>query len=225
MLPTKRKITLSEFFFIPDILRILRQTNSSYSFFNSGSAGGGTGNAAPKPQQFIDPSFQSTVGGASSGINGSSGSSQQNFIDPSAFLNLGNSQFSNVGSGSSGANGISGTNQLQNPGNLSNPMLFLSPGIFNNFQILNLNGGSTANQQSGNQSQQQSGSGSTSSGGTSFSTNFFQPSQFLNPGAYFVGKRKRRALYLRLSLRMASLLRWQRINPERQKLYSTGLWL
>lgn len=136
------------------------------------------------PQQFIDPSFQSTAGGGSSGINGSSGSFQQNFIDPSAFLNLGNSQFANVGSGSSGVNGISVTNQLQKPGNLSNPMLFLSPGIFNNFQNLNLNGG--------NQSQQQTGSGSTS-GGTSFSMNFFKPSQFLNPGAFLVGKRKRRA--------------------------------
>lgn len=144
------------------------------------------------PQQFIDPIFQSTARGGSSGINGSSGSFQQNFIDPSAFLNLGNSQFANVGSGSSGVNGISVTNQLQKPGNLSNPMLFLSPGIFNNFQNLNLNGGNTANQQSGNQSQQQTGSGSTS-GGTSFSTTFFKPSQFLNPGAFLVGKRKRRA--------------------------------
>lgn len=146
------------------------------------------------PQQFIDPSFQSSVGGAPSGINGSSGSSfQQNFIDPSAVLNLGNSQFSNLGSGSSIiANGITSTNQLRKPGNLSNPNLFLSPGIFNNFQNLNLNGGITTNQQSGNQFQQQTGSGSTSSGGTSFSTNFFQPSQFLNPGAFLVGKRKRR---------------------------------
>lgn len=192
MLPTKRKTTQSEYFFIPDILRILRQTNSSYSFFSSGSTGGGTGNSATLPQQFIDPIFQSTARGGSSGINGSSGSFQQNFIDPSAFLNLGNSQFANVGSGSSGVNGISVTNQLQKPGNLSNPMLFLSPGIFNNFQNLNLNGGNTANQQSGNQSQQQTGSGSTS-GGTSFSTNFFKPSQFLNPGAFFVGKGKRRA--------------------------------
>lgn len=145
------------------------------------------------PQQFIDPSFQSSVGGASSGINGSSGSFQHNLIDPSALLNLGNSQFSNLGSGSSIiANGISSTNQLKNPGNLSKPNLFLSPGIFNNFQNLNLNGGITAKLQNGNQSQQQTGSGSTSSGGTSFSTNFFQPSQFLNPGAFHVGKRKRR---------------------------------
>lgn len=79
---------------------------------------------------------------------------QQNFIDPSAVLNLGNSQFSNLGSGSSIANGISSTYQLQKPGNFSSPNLFLSPGIFNNFQNLNLNGGITANQQSGNQSQQ-----------------------------------------------------------------------
>lgn len=169
------------------------------------------------PQQFIDPSFQSSVGGAPSGINGSSGSSfQQNFIDPSAVLNLGNSQFSNLGSGSSIANGISSTNQLQKPGSFSSPNLFLSPGIFNNFQNLNLNGGITANQQTGNQSQQQTGSGSTSSGGTSFSTNFFQPSQFLNPDAFLVGKRKRTYNIWDCP----SLPRWLRINPERQILYS-----
>lgn len=169
------------------------------------------------PQQFIDPSFQSSVGGAPSGINGSSGSSfQQNFIDPSAVLNLGNSQFSNLGSGSSIANGISSTNQLQKPGSFSSPNLFLSPGIFNNFQNLNLNGGITADQQTGNQSQQQTGSGSTSSGGTSFSTNFFQPSQFLNPDAFLVGKRKRTYNIWDCP----SLPQWLRINPERQILYS-----
>ena len=137
-------------------------------------------NLASVPKQFIDPSFQSASGGGSTGSNAASGTYQQNFIDPSTFLNPGNSQSLNGGSGSNNTVGSSATNQLQQPGSMGNPMQLLSPGIFGSFQTLNSSSNPALPSQSGTGS---------SSGGTSFSGTFFQPSQFLNPGTFLVGRK------------------------------------
>ena len=174
--------------FLSDLLKILRQTNSSTSSNNqSQNTGGGSGNSlnlASVPKQFIDPSFHSASGSGSTGSNAASGTYQQNFIDPSTFLNPANSQTTNGGSGSNNTVGSSVTNQLQQPGSMGNPMQFLSPGIFGSFQTLNSNGGSSSNPAL----PPQSGTGS-SSVGISFSGTFFQPSQFLNPGTFLVGRK------------------------------------